>query len=882
MRAKEFINLMEYINKDVMSLGFSDEQSVLDNKFIIKAETISGSGPDFAGIPLPKFKMLAIEVVDAQNPEKVVATAKFKMHGALWWKNLQARMINVVPDYRRQGIATAVYQYVSKLGNTIKPSNVQLTPGQEMWKGFKRKHSLGEPGVAEGQENFNGIDISMEIQKDDEYVDDEDYDNQVIYVTASSKGKELGHVLFAFDGEYLMPQDLEVEERYRGQGIAQTMYDYVKSKGYKIRRSGQQTDAGTGFWDKHKPGKNVWEQGVAEGTDPDEKYTIKKSYTMSKDGVEKAVWYIMDGDFVVDVTDLRRDAKYYADKWNAAEKESSNASQNPHKPDVAESDLDRFKKYIRPVVKTTPKIEKTTNPAGRTTDHVEWIVTSDTGEKRRFDSKKEAQEFYDLCTKQGVAEGKSNDTAISLSRLGKFHPGADTLAEFVPERATAQYALHPDKWESTFYSLTNKDSDKLKYYGPKKISIPPGTLVGDMAIANKFYRAKTPEEKQQYAEAYKASLQPYPVDVSEYRMPELLIPRQGVAEGLKVDVPNENWLQDKIDYAKRKGRNSHGVPYMGTTTAYTSQNTRVPVDILRQLPGMRGEQQNVRQDDLKAIMKIMKDTGKLPLDRGQEYAPFINVAYNGEAWVNEGNHRIMAAAALGWKDLPVQISYFDGGERVKSGAMYPGKIGLADVKENLFLEDMANRDPVIRTVADFYINDVGSIHKEPLEDYVAQAKDLLSKVEDKSMKAKILDILKQAKKNPYIQGSVITAVGAILAGSVLGSAQKFGLSPTQTNMALQAILNTVIPTMVSRVNGRDWPETLKYTLASVGMGVGSAGMMENFKDGKNPQDKGDSARHGIPKNATISQLKKIRSSDNSSPRKKQLAHWQINMRQGRK
>ena len=124
--------------------------------------------------------------------------------------------------------------------------------------------SAQSEGVAEGGENFNGIDISMEIQKDDEYVDDEDYDNQVLYVTASSKGKELGHVLFAFDGEYLMPQDLEVEERYRGQGIAQIMYDYVKSKGYKIRRSGQQTDAGAGFWDKHKPGKNVWEQGVAE------------------------------------------------------------------------------------------------------------------------------------------------------------------------------------------------------------------------------------------------------------------------------------------------------------------------------------------------------------------------------------------------------------------------------------------------------------------------------------------------------------------------------------------------------------------------------------------------------------------------------------------
>ena len=56
--------------------------------------------------------------------------------------------------------------------------------------------------------------------------------------------------------------------------------------------------------------------------------------------------------------------------------------------------------------------------------------------------------------------------------------------------------------------------------------------------------------------------------------------------------------------------------------------------------------------------------------------------------------------------------------------------------------------------------------------------------------------------------------------------------------------------------------------------------VENFADGKNPQDKGDSKRHGIKKGISIAQLKKIRSSDSASPRKKQLAHWQINMRQG--
>lgn len=159
-----------------------------------------------------------------------------------------------------------------------------------------------------------------------------------------------------------------------------------------------------------------------------------------------------------------------------------------------------------------------------------------------------------------------------------------------------------------------------------------------------------------------------------------------VEEGqLYVDVPNDDWLQGKIEYAQSKKRNSFGVPYMGSTTAYTRDNVRVPVDILKRLPGMRGEQQNVRKSDLEAIVKIMKDTGKLPtLDNGKEYAPFINVAYNGEAWVNEGNHRIMAAAALGWKDMPVQISYFDGGERVKDGAMYPGKIGLGGTLDENF------------------------------------------------------------------------------------------------------------------------------------------------------------------------------------------------------
>ena len=152
---------------------------------------------------------------------------------------------------------------------------------------------------------------------------------------------------------------------------------------------------------------------------------------------------------------------------------------------------------------------------------------------------------------------------------------------------------------------------------------------------------------------------------------------------LITDVPNEDWLAGKVEYAKSKGRDSYGVPYMGSTTGVVKPELKLPVSLLKKLPGMRGEQRNVRDKDLKAIMKIMKDTGKLPLKQnGEEYAPFVMVAYNGEAWVNEGNHRIMAAAALGWDELPVELKYFDGGERIRSGVLYPGKIGLGDVKNS--------------------------------------------------------------------------------------------------------------------------------------------------------------------------------------------------------
>ena len=83
--------------------------------------------------------------------------------------------------------------------------------------------------------------------------------------------KVLGHVKFNIgDGKELDPQDLHVDDKYQGQGIARVMYDYVKSLGYTIVRSWDQTDAGAGFWNKHRgEDVRVWEATDSKQLDPD-------------------------------------------------------------------------------------------------------------------------------------------------------------------------------------------------------------------------------------------------------------------------------------------------------------------------------------------------------------------------------------------------------------------------------------------------------------------------------------------------------------------------------------------------------------------------------------------------------------------------------------
>jgi hypothetical protein len=80
---------------------------------------------------------------------------------------------------------------------------------------------------------------------------------------------------------------------------------------------------------------------------------------------------------------------------------------------------DRFKKYIIPATKTTPKIEKISMPAGRTTDHVEYKVTGSlASQTKTFKSKREAEAYFNTV-KESIQEAayKGNIGAMEMMKF---------------------------------------------------------------------------------------------------------------------------------------------------------------------------------------------------------------------------------------------------------------------------------------------------------------------------------------------------------------------------------------------------------------------------------------------------------------------------------
>ena len=85
-------------------------------------------------------------------------------------------------------------------------------------------------------------------------------DNALVLKAFSPTKTPIAYVKFVKEHKELYPQDLWTHDDFRNRGIAKSMYDFLKSEGYVINRSHDQTKAGAGFWDKHRgEDEYVWE-----------------------------------------------------------------------------------------------------------------------------------------------------------------------------------------------------------------------------------------------------------------------------------------------------------------------------------------------------------------------------------------------------------------------------------------------------------------------------------------------------------------------------------------------------------------------------------------------------------------------------------------------
>jgi hypothetical protein len=146
------------------------------------------------------------------------------------------------------------------------------------------------------------------------------------------------------------------------------------------------------------------------------------------------------------------------------------------------------------------------------------------------------------------------------------------------------------------------------------------------------------------------------------------------------------------------------------------------------------------------------------------------------------------------------------------------------------IEEDKEVDPVVDATIKFYTPVMQKAQEQEVDHYVEKARHLLQKTDDPMVRKKLIDIFKEGKHNPYLQGGIITAIAALLGGGAINLANNIQLTPYQTNLMMQGILNTIVPAVSARLNGRNWKDTLKFTLASLGVGVGIASVMEKEDD----------------------------------------------------
>lgn len=123
-----------------------------------------------------------------------------------------------------------------------------------------------------------------------------------------------------------------------------------------------------------------------------------------------------------------------------------------------------------------------------------------------------------------------------------------------------------------------------------------------------------------------------------------------------LDNPQGNWLKEEQEKAERLA--DEGSTYFGSPTL-TVRNLELQTSFVAGLPGLNDEHLRINKYDPRVteLKESIQENGFR-----DEEPIFINVRYDGQAYINEGNHRILAAQRAGMKNVPVEIVYFAGGE----------------------------------------------------------------------------------------------------------------------------------------------------------------------------------------------------------------------------
>ena len=651
----------------------------------------------------------------------------------------------------------------------------------------------------------SGIDFDMQFDDDT---------GSFAELTARAQGRVLGSVKFFVDGDTLIADQLEVDERYRGQGIAAAMYDYAKSQGYTVEKSDDLTPDGEHFWNKNRGEQAVWE-GV---NDP---HTFKCIFLFGPMGAGKSTVARP----LLSHTGLRS------------------------------VNLDNFNEMF---------IKKGQVPTGH--------LAPDQLEKSWQLSQTQQQNFID--GRLGViidGSGRNPNTAIDV--FAKLQPlGYEFMMIFVnvseatsiarqQSRAVKQQQqwgvgrqVDPTLAKNTYAQVQKNLGRYSAYFGPDRFVYVDNENTPDLTQATKkvdaFLRAPvTQPQALAWIQAQKGGQQ-----VAQQQQ------KLATAQGRQQQALKQyNPLNPK--FAKKGMAEAFDQPYK----TKTEKSDYGDIDMLAKLPDgsnlsiMFNQEYDGEGEEVTQV-EFYRNNSQEVTGEGDAQRVFATVLDAIQKYIKKYKPQTLIFSASKEIDMDADdVEKFNPESRAKLYNRLVQRYAGAWGYQSQHTDDGdAVRYQLTRAMAE---NTAAGINKmfnnlgDPVYANLQRVALLAMQGRQQEAQGRLNSVIKDA--SPQVQKKIIDAVNVIKPVTINGRvADSSTLDKSKAHQ--DWILNTFIP----------WVQSL----------LGQQGVAENFHDGKNPQDKGDSKRHGVPTKASISTLRKVAK---QGGRKGQLAHWMANMKSGR-